>query len=122
MEQERLKDEEVLALKEILIAGNKRIVGLHFYSSYYGRGGSNFSPETVTTDAQRTLAELAAEKSHESFGMDIRAIVNDVVYLTTKWKVVIAFDADGKYSDSYEIAYDTMGYHSIKPILKEENA
>lgn len=121
MEVKRLTDEQVLELDKILIEGNERIAGLRFCQSYRGRGGSNCSPVTGGFDVCKTLDELNGEEPVREFGMYLRAVVNDVVYLSTQLRSpakVTTFSAEQCYSRSYEIAYDTEASDSIIPILK----
>lgn len=122
MEDNRLTDEQVLALDRILIDGNERIVGLHFEKGYYGRGGSNNSPYESEVNFDRTLAELDGQPFKKIFGVYVCAVVHDVVYLvepTAKGKKVISFGANGNYSDEYGVAYDTMEGFVIRPNLKQ---
>lgn len=121
MENQRLTDKEVLALDRILVKDNKQIVGLHFQSGYYGCGGSNNSPFTEEVNTTRKLEDLAGQLPLKMFGVQICAVVNDVVYLTWENRAngeVLTFDANGQYDNEYEIAYDTMRGCLIKPILK----
>lgn len=123
MEDNRLTDEQVLALDKVLVEGNEKIIGLHFQQGYYGRGGSNNSPYTTEIDFDRTLDELSGQPFKEIFGVYVSAVVNDVVYLvqpTAQGKKVISFGANGNYSDAYEVAYDTMEGFVIRPILKSK--
>lgn len=122
MEKERLTDKEVISLKTILIEGNEKIIGLRFYSGYSGRGGSNLSPYTEGMDVTKMLEEFAGQSPHEIFGMYLRAVVNDVVYLSWKNRYgeekIISFGANERYSDEYGVAYDTTEYVGIAPVLK----
>lgn len=123
MENNRLTDEQVLALDKILIEGNERIIALHFGKSYHGRGGSNNSPYVSEVDFDRTLEELDGQPLMEIFGVHVCAIVNDVVYLvekTSSGKEVISFAANGMFSRSYEVAYDTEEGFVIRPIVKSK--
>lgn len=121
MEDNRLTDEEVLALDKVFVENNEQIIGLHFEQGYYGRGGSNNSPYTTEVNFNRTLDELNGQPLKEIFGVYVSAVVNDVVYLvmpTAQGKKVISFGAKGNYSDAYEVAYDTTEGFVIRPILK----
>lgn len=121
MENRRLTAEEVIALDRILVENNKQIVALHFECGYYGRGGSNSSPYTPEIDTVRRLEDLSGQAPLKIFGVQICAVVNDVVYLMWENRAngeVFTFDAKGRYSNSYGIAYDTMRGCSIEPILK----
>ena len=121
MEDNRLADEKVLALDKVLIEGNDRIIGLHFESGYYGRGGSNNSSFERQVNFDRTLAELDGQPFKEIFGVHVCAIVNDIVYLvmpTAQGKNVISFGTKGNYSGEFGVAYDTMQGFVISPILK----
>lgn len=119
MQNNKLTDEQVLALDKILTEGNEKIIGLHFQSGYYGRGGSNNSPYTTEINTDRTLEQLDGQPPMEMFGAEVRAVVGDVVYLVERGsKKVISFGADGDYCDSCEVAYDTMEGFVIRPIIK----
>ena len=119
MEKRILTDEEVRALKTILVEGNEQIIALHFRSGYYGRGGSNTSPFTDETDYNRRLERFAGQPPYEVFGMQVRAIVNDVVYLTNATSGgVVSFGADGKFEADREVAYDTGERRLIKPVVQ----
>lgn len=118
MENNRLTDEQVLALDKILIEGNERIIGLHFQSGYYGRGGSNNSSYTAAVNTDRTLDRLDGKPPFEMFGAEVRAIVNDVVYLVLRASgKVVSFDAKGNYSGDCGVAYDTVEGYVIRPLL-----
>lgn len=120
MVNNRLTDEQVLALDKIMAEGNEKIIGLHFQSGYYGRGGSNSSPYTAEIDTDRTLEQLDGKPPVEMFGVYVYAIVKDVVYLVRQAdRKVISFDAKGYYGDSYGVAYDTVESYAIRPIIKE---
>lgn len=121
MDDNKLTDEQVLALDKVLVEGNERIIGLHFEQGYYGRGGSNNSPYVTEVNFDRTLVELDGQPFKEIFGVYVGAVVRDVVYLVDPTdKKVIAFGANGKYDREYGIAYDTMGGFIIRPIIKPE--
>ena len=115
-----LTKEEVLSLKEVAIDGNEKIVALHFVSGYRGRGGSNQSPPSEGIDAKRELSYFVGKEPYEIFGVFIRAVVNDTVYLSTKYGKVISFGVSGKYESEHEVAYDTSEYCVITPVLKEK--
>lgn len=115
-----LTAEEVRALKTVLVEDNEQIIALHIASGYRGRGGSNSSPYTDGIDCNRGLERFAGQPPYEVFGMQIRAIVNDVVYLTDKSSgYVFSFGADGKFEDNREVAYDTVESCLIKPVVKK---
>lgn len=123
MEKKLLTDEEVLALGCILVENNEKIIGLQVACGYYGRGGSNLSSYTEEYNVYYTLEKLAGQPPLKEFGVCIVAIVNDIVYLVRPNSgrgKVITFDADGSYTDSYGIAYDTERSCFIGPVLKQE--
>lgn len=120
MENKKLSDEQVLALDKILVEGNEKIVALHFESGYYGRGGSNSAPYTQDLNTDKKLEDLAGQRPLSMFGLEVCAVVNDVVYLAYRGsKTVLSFDAKGRFTDDYEIAYDTYKGCLISPVLKE---
>lgn len=121
MESQGLTNEEVLALDKILVKDNRLIVALHFESGYYGRGGSNNSSFTEEINTTKTLDELTGQPLLKIFGVQICAVVNDVVYYTWENRAngeVLSFDAKGRYTDECGIAYDTMRGWLICPVLK----
>ena len=120
MDKRILTDEEVRALKFILTEGNEQIIALHIKSGYCGRGGSNSSPYTDGIDCNRGLERFEGQPPYEIFGMQIRAIVNDRVYITDKSNgYVFSFGVNGKFEAEREIAYDTVGFCLIRPVVKE---
>lgn len=123
MEKKRLTDNEVLALDKILVEGNEQIVAINFASIFYGRGGSNSTPPTTEYDYNRSLDELKDKEPLPEFGLYLRAVVNDVVYLATTNRSVgnvISFDAKGDFSRDYDGAYDTIRCGYIAPVLKKQ--
>ena len=116
---EKLTKEEVFALKTILVEGNDKIVGIHFVCGYSGRGGSNYSSYTDEIDCVWELERFVDKTPQEDFGWYIRAIVNDVVYLTNDNGKMVTLDDKGKLDGSYEVAYDTERYWRIKPVLQK---
>lgn len=122
VEKRLLTDEEVLALDKILIEGNNQIVALNIASIYYGRGGSNSSPPTTEYDVNKPLDDFNGKAPVLEFGLYLRAVVNDVVYLATTNRSagkVISFDAQGEFSIDYDGAYDTVRCGYIVPVLKK---
>lgn len=120
-EKKRLSDEEVLALDKILVEGNERIIGLNIASIYYGLGGSNSSPPTTEFDVNKPLDEFEGKSPVPEFGLYLRAVVNDVVYLATTNRFVgkvISIDAEDRFSLDYDGSYDTIRCGYIIPILK----
>lgn len=121
MKKRILTDEEVCALKTVSVEGNEQIIALHISSGYYGRGGSNSSPYTDEIDCNRSLEHFVGQPPYEVFGIQIRAIVNDVVYFTNASNgYVSSFGVDGKFEREYEVAYDTCRICLIKPVVKKQ--
>ena len=116
-----LTNEAVLALKKILIKGNKKTKGVRMSASYRGMGGSNpGSGSTEHGDTVYTLAELAGKEpvgtGFDCLFLQLYAIVDDVAYLVkeTRWtKTVFRVPCGERLSFSEEVGYDTEGYVSL---------
>ena len=119
MEKRILTDEEVRALKTVLIKGNEQIIAVLIKSGYCGRGGSNSSPYTEDMNCTLSLERLEGPP-YEVFGMQIRAIVNDIIYLINPSNgCVFSFGVNGKFEADREVAYDTVEFCLIAPVVKK---
>lgn len=123
MKERILTDDEVLALDKILVEGNKRIIGLHYYCHYYCRmEGVDDIPSTTLADVTVMLEDLKDHKPNIHYGAYLRAIVNDIVYLSAyndRQGAVYSFGADSSYSKSHTDGYMAESSY-LKPILKPE--
>jgi len=75
-----LTDEEILALKTILVKDNERVSGIEIMRGYMGIGGSNRSDFEITGIATYTLDQLNGAEPIRVGRSEICAVVNDVLY------------------------------------------
>jgi len=75
-----LTDEEILALKTILVKDNERVSGIEIMRGYMGIGGSNRSDFEITGIATYTLYQLNGAEPIRVGRSEICAVVNDVLY------------------------------------------
>ena len=119
----KLTNEQVRALDKIYIDGNLLISAIFYRSGYRGLGGSNAYSEWITeVDETYSLAELDGKPPQQGFGMYLRAVVDDTVYLTYGLGAnagVYSFNEDGRYEEPYG-AYDTQGSITIGAISRKK--
>ena len=75
-----LPDEEILALKTILVKDNERVSGIKIMRGYMGIGSSNRSGFEITGIATYTLEQLNGAEPIRVGRSEICAVVNDVLY------------------------------------------
>ncbi len=117
----RLAPEEIYALKTVLIENDLLITALKFSRGYRGLGGSNPSSDWIReVDEQIPLSDLAGKAPYTQFGWYVRAVVDDIVYLTYGLEedaAIHSFDEDGCYWQGLS-AYDTEGSTSIRAVYE----
>ncbi len=120
-EKVTLTDEEVLALKKILIKDNERIRGVYTEYGTMGVGGCNTSGQSCDSYEEYSLEQLENNAEPFKFGdFEICAIVSDIIYLRSKnSEEVITLIDRGKLFMGDGVAYDTYKYSSIGPLFKE---
>lgn len=133
MENKRLTDEEVLALKKILIKDNCEITAISYEYGYGGRGNTNTSCYSPECKAVIPLSELNGRNPRQfgpyyfqACGWEVRfdvsvklyAVVSDVIYLVADGKVK-AYPVGSCYYYSSSIAYDTEGCFYLYGVCKK---
>lgn len=106
-----LTDEEVRALKTILVKGNKEVVGVAYTSGYQFRGVGGSHDPVTESEYILTLEEMDGKPPYQAFGKYLRAVVDDVVYLTNTLyndAVVTVVTPGNSDYDVYGGAYDTI--------------
>ena len=122
MEKRTLSDEEVIALDTILVEGNEKIIGLHLERYTYGIRYGIDIPTTVYINKDCMLEELQGRAPMSCFEAYVRAIVNDVVYLSARLDggKVYRFGIKGDYRKDYSMG-DMAESSVITPILRKES-
>ncbi len=113
-----LSEEEVRALGNILIENNRLVTGLRFCSGSRPLSGGMHRDTVTEVDRLVPLSFLAGKPPFEEFGMCVRAVVDDIVYLTAglgERANVYSFNEDGEYLGESG-AYDTYIFRRISPV------
>ncbi len=116
-----LTDKEILALQRVLVADNESITHIRRGRGTYGAGNTNTSGYSGGS-ADRALDEYENKPLYgrsTSSGVDIAAIVEDVLYLVEYSYgdcKVIRLRPFETYSTERGVAYDTYEVHTITPV------